>query len=154
MIRFTKIKGDKIAGSMVLVSNFAGRYDKDQTPHVVEDINNILKTIADGDDTWLLEMKNNIFDMKGFSDEPTLLLQTSVTPKGALRKSICQFYLAGTYKDLMTDTILHSFLDETKKLENIIWFRWVHSQETIRQWRKMREAIKEVFLIRHLILHI
>lgn len=96
---------------------FAGRYDKDQTPHVVEDINNILKTIADGDDTWLLEMKNNILDMKGFSDGPTLLLQTSVTPKGALRKSICQFYLAGTYKDLMTDTILHSFLDETKKLE-------------------------------------
>ncbi len=96
---------------------FAGRYDKDQTTHVIEDINNILKTLSDGDDAWLKEIKLNILDMKGFSDENTLLLRTSVTPKGALRKAVCQFYLSGTYKDLMTDTILHSFLDDKDNLE-------------------------------------
>ena len=96
---------------------FAGRYDKDQTTHAIEDINNILKTLSDGDDAWLKEIRLNILDMKGFSDENTLLLRTSVTPKGALRKAVCQFYLSGTYKDLMTDTILHSFLDDKDNLE-------------------------------------
>lgn len=55
--------------------------------------------------------------MPGFSDEKTLLMQTSVIPKNVIRKSICQFYLAKTYKDLRTSDKLHTFSESADTLE-------------------------------------
>ena len=98
-------------------SIFSGRYDKDQTAHIIEDIKNILNAIRTDDTNWLEEMKKRVFDMQGFSDEKTLLLQTSVTPKNVIRKSICQFYLSQTYRDLRTPEIIHVFSENADTLE-------------------------------------
>lgn len=97
---------------------FSGRYDKDQSENVIEDINHILRTINDmTDKMWIQDMKNNVFNMQGFSDEDTLLMKTSVVPKAVIRKTLCQFYLAKTYKDLMTDGEVQVFSDVCDKLE-------------------------------------
>lgn len=97
---------------------FSGRYDKDQNEHVIEDIENIIKTMnGEEDKAWIVEMKEKVLDMPGFSDEKTLLLQTSVIPKNVLRKTICQFYLAKTYKDLRTEEKLHAFSESAGTLE-------------------------------------
>lgn len=97
---------------------FSGRYDKDQTEHIVEDIKNMLVCIqGKGNLDWLRELRNQVFDMKGFSDEDTLLMKTSVIPKIVMRKSICQFYLSKSYKDLLTDEILHPFSESADELE-------------------------------------
>lgn len=97
---------------------FSGRYDKDQNEHIVEDIENIIKTIrGEKDKGWIEEMKDKVFDMPGFSDEKTLLMQTSVVPKNVIRKSICQFYLSKTYKDMRTPEKLHVFSESAGTLE-------------------------------------
>lgn len=97
---------------------FSGRYDKDQNEHVIEDIRNIIETINKKQDkAWIIEMKEKVFDMPGFSDEKTLLLETSVIPKNVIRKTICQFYLAKTYKDLRTEETLHTFSENASSLE-------------------------------------
>ena len=62
-------------------------------------------------------MKKNVFHMQGFSDKETLLMKTSVIPKAVVRKTLCQFYLAETYTDLMTDAELQVFSDVCDKLE-------------------------------------
>ena len=49
--------------------------------------------------------------MQGFSDKETLLMKTSVIPKAVVRKTLCQFYLAETYTDLMTDAEIQVFSD-------------------------------------------
>lgn len=104
---------------------FAGRYDKDQNVHIIEDMRNMLntiqetikKTIQKSDMVWLKEMFQDIFEVKGFSDKPTLLLQTSVTPKTVIKNSLCQFYLSEVYRDLMTDNVLHTFYENADSLE-------------------------------------
>ncbi len=100
------------------IAVFSGRYDKDQNENMMEDLERILKSIRTGADReWLYEMKAKVFAMPGFSDEKTLLLATSVIPKSVMRKSICQFYLAKTYRDLCTETVLHTFCDQACALE-------------------------------------
>lgn len=97
---------------------FSGRYDKDQNENLMEDLERILNSVRTGADReWLWEMKEKVFAMPGFSDEKTLLLATSVIPKAVIRKSICQFYLARTYRDLRTDAVLHTFCDQACALE-------------------------------------
>lgn len=58
-----------------------------------------------------------MFHMQGFSDKETLLMKTSVIPKVVVRKTLCQFYLAETYTDLMTDAEIQVFSDVCDKLE-------------------------------------
>ena len=58
-----------------------------------------------------------MFHMQGFSDKETLLMKTSVIPKAVVRKTLCQFYLAETYTDLMTDAEIQVFSDVCDKLE-------------------------------------
>ncbi|MCI5873739.1 MAG: DUF262 domain-containing protein [Clostridiales bacterium] len=97
---------------------FSGRYDKDQSEHMIEDLENVIKTVRGQEDkAWIEEMKEKVFNMPGFSDEKTLLMQTSVIPKNVIRKSICQFYLAKTYKDLRTSDKLHTFSESADTLE-------------------------------------
>lgn len=97
---------------------FSGRYDKDQSEHMIEDLENVIKTVRGQEDkAWIEEMKEKVFNMPGFSDERTLLMQTSVIPKNVIRKSICQFYLAKTYKDLRTSDKLHTFSESADTLE-------------------------------------
>lgn len=99
-------------------SVFSGRYDKDQNGHIIEDIKNVLETIGSPTKTdWLADMKEKVFAMQGFSDKKTLLMQTSVVPKGVIRKKICQFYMAKTYKDLMTEEYIQVFSKQADKFE-------------------------------------
>lgn len=108
----------KLLESWYWTAIFSGRYDKDQNEHVIEDIENVIKTIrGEKDKTWIAEMRDKVFDMSGFSDEKTLLMQTSVVPKNVIRKSICQFYLAKTYKDMRTSEWLHVFSASAGTLE-------------------------------------
>lgn len=97
---------------------FSGRYDKDQSENVIEDITSIIRTIrGETDKQWLLEMKEKVFNMPGFSDMETLLLKRTVTPKNVIRKKICQFYLAKTYDDLCTNELLSPFCENADTLE-------------------------------------
>lgn len=97
---------------------FSGRYDKDQNEHIVEDIENVIRTIEGKQNkAWIEEMKEKVFDMPGFSDEKTLLMQTSTIPKNVIRKTICQFYLAKTYNDLRTADKLHTLAERADTLE-------------------------------------
>ncbi len=99
-------------------SIFSGRYDKDQSENIIEDIIHVLSIIKNPEDkNWIQDMKKNVFHMQGFSDKETLLMKTSVIPKAVVRKTLCQFYLAETYTDLMTDAEIQVFSDVCDKLE-------------------------------------
>lgn len=102
-------------------SIFSGRYDKDQTEHVKEDIKYFLEEMenpeSDEKFKWLEGRKDRIFKIEDFSDEPTILMETHTAPKTVLRTSICQFYLAQVYKDLLENQELHPFTEEVKELE-------------------------------------
>lgn len=96
---------------------FSGRYDKDQTSNIIDDIKKVIGSIKSGDTIWLSEMKKNVFDMQDFSDENTMLLKTPTIPKSVLRKAICQFYLSINSQDLMTDEKLNPFSKSAGTLE-------------------------------------
>lgn len=100
-------------------SIFSGRYDKDQTSHLKEDIEFFLKDIKEGTDKfgWLEDRRDNMFMIRDFSDEKTILMETYTTPKTVLRTSICQFYLAQTYSDLLEKELLNPFCKEVKELQ-------------------------------------
>ena len=85
--------------------------------------------------------------MQGFSDKETLLMKTSVIPKAVVRKTLCQFYLAETYTDLMTDAEIQVFSDVCDKLEehHIVPVGTLH----IREWKRNAGMIKRMSLILH-----
>lgn len=128
---------------------FSGRYDKDQTENIIEDINHVLYTIEkeNADITWLTDMENKIFAMQGFSDADTLLMKTSVVPKNVIRKTICQFYLAKTYRDLMTDNDIQVFSDVADKLEehHIVPIGVLNKESYKSVEKKRREDKKNIF---------
>ena len=99
------------------ISIFSGRYDKDQTENMIEDIKNVIHTMETEEQNWIGEWYRKIFSMPGFSDKDTLLLRTSITPKNVLRKTICQFYLAQNNKDIMTEEYLNPFSENAYSLE-------------------------------------
>lgn len=107
----------KILEAWYWIAIFSGHYDKDQNEHIIDDIREVLKTIRTGEEKWLLEMKEKVFNMPGFSDEETLLLLTRVTPKKVMRKTICQFYLAKNCKDLFEEEDLNTFSENADTLE-------------------------------------
>lgn len=100
-------------------SIFSGRYDKDQTNHIMEDICYFLKYLGkqNKEQQWLQERQEKMFVIDDFSDEKTLLLETHTVPKNVLKVSICQFYLAQTYKDLLKDEKIQPFCEEVKELQ-------------------------------------
>lgn len=101
-------------------SIFSGRYDKDQTEHMKEDICLFLKEIEEEnqEQKWLKERAEKVFMIEEFSDEATILLETHTTPKSVLKTSICQFYLAQTYKDFLnTEKRIQPFDEAVKELQ-------------------------------------
>ena len=129
-------------------SVFSGRYDKDQNGHIIEDIKNVLTAIGDPSQTdWLKDMKEKVFAMQGFSDKKTLLMQTSVIPKGVIRKKICQFYMAKTYKDLMTDHYIQVFSEQADKFEehHIVPVGSLNKDTFKGMEKKKREDKKNIF---------
>lgn len=96
---------------------FSGKYDKDQNKNVISDLKAVLKSIQGQDYGWLREWQEKVFEMPGFSDEKTLLLETSIIPKNVIKNTICQFKLAETYKDLLYDGELNTLEEEADSYE-------------------------------------
>lgn len=96
---------------------FSGKYDKDQNKNVISDLKSILESIQGGEYGWLREWQEKVFEMPGFSDEKTLLMETSVIPKNVIKNTICQFKLAETYKDLWYDKELNTLEEEADSYE-------------------------------------
>lgn len=96
---------------------FSGKYDKDQNKNVISDLKSILESIQGQEYGWLREWQEKVFEMPGFSDEKTLLLETSVIPKNVIKNTICQFKLAETYKDLLYDAELSTLEEEADSYE-------------------------------------
>lgn len=126
---------------------FSGRYDKDQTVNVVEDIKNVLNTIETGEKVWIREMQKKVFNMQDFSDKDTLLLKKSIVPKVVLRKAICQFYLAQNGMDLMTDEKLNVFSPNANTFEehHIVPIGMLKNQTYKKMEKDKRNDKKSIF---------
>lgn len=90
-----------------------------------------------------------MFHMQGFSDKETLLMKTSVIPKAVVRKTLCQFYLAETYTDLMTDAEIQVFSDVCDKLEEHHIVPVGTLDSTYKGMEKKRRDDKRMSLILH-----
>ncbi len=98
---------------------FSGRYDKDQSENTISDIRNFLISIQKKDEyKWMKGWEKTFFNMPGFSDEETLLMQGDEPPKKVIKDTICQFYMSLTYPDMLNDKItIQPFWISGQKLE-------------------------------------
>lgn len=102
-----------------------GQYDKDQNAMIIIHLTKFLQSIqcrGGMDFAWINEFKEKVFAFEDFSDKSFLLLEKSRVPKDVIRNTICQYYLASGYKDLMPDVNgnyieIHVFMKEADKLE-------------------------------------
>lgn len=116
-------------------SLFSGRYDKDQTSVLIDDLKKLISSFETNQYDWItqkaIEKKENneanlqgIFTNPSFSSENLILMERAADkndgeePKKILRNFICQFYLAKTYYDMFEDDKRVSvFSDEASELE-------------------------------------
>lgn len=102
-------------------SLFGGAYDKDQSSVAILHLQNMVKTLKEEQNKeWIYTLKKYIFDAQNFSDKEFVLMgkaDEDRTPKGVLKDFICQYLLAGTYKDMFEDKTISVFCDEAKELE-------------------------------------
>lgn len=99
---------------------FSGEYDKDQNVTVIRNIKLLLNSIEDKNYDWIRNMKDDVFARKDFSDKNTLIpqLDETVSAKDVVRTSICQYFLAQTYKDMLdSNKNINVFMSENTKLE-------------------------------------
>lgn len=98
---------------------FSGRYDKDQSENTISDIRNFLISIQRKDKyEWMKGWEKTFFNMPGFSDEETLLMEGDEPPKKVIKDSICQFYMSVTYPDMMNNEVtIQPFWRSGQKLE-------------------------------------
>lgn len=103
---------------------FSGEFDHDQNQNMIECLRNCLLAFEKSTESafdWIVEMKNNVFNMPDYSDSHILLLESNKTPKDVIRNSICQYYLACTYPDLISrpneKSTINIFMDGVKDLE-------------------------------------
>lgn len=88
---------------------FSGYFNTDQTERAVKSIICLIQLFETNDKTWIKSLKSGVFKLNYFSEKDFLLLNkedgTGILPKDFLRDTICQFYMAETYKCLfVSDT--------------------------------------------------
>lgn len=93
-------------------SIFSGAYDKDQNQVMINDLNRLIAatnsiiTGATPDTTWIKQHRDIVLEVKGFSDFDFLMLaeaENDEYPKTVLGNTLCQFFLAEGYEDLITN---------------------------------------------------
>lgn len=94
-------------------SIFAGSYDKDQNQVMINDLNRLIANAdalvsgGSSDTSWIKERRDNVLQVKGFSDVDFLMLSGAANeeyPKTVIGNTICQFFLSEGYEDLMKDS--------------------------------------------------
>lgn len=99
---------------------FSGTFDKDQNSNMIKYLKLMLVSLKEQDQDYFFikNLQNEMFQNKGFSNKE-FLLQEDMTraPKDVIRQTMCQFYLARTYKDIFEDVILHTLMEYSDKLE-------------------------------------
>lgn len=98
---------------------FSGEYDKDQNVTVIKHIKEFLRSIENSNYEWIAKMKDDIFERKDFSDKNILIpIEEDVFAKDVIRTTICQYFLAQTYKDMLdSNKIVSVFMADEIKLE-------------------------------------
>lgn len=89
---------------------FSGNFDSDQNRNAIDHLKKLLSIVNYTDDRdsslkWLQSMKDDVLNKKNFSDKALFLHEnvsiTDRVPKDFLRETVCQFYLAKTYPDIL-----------------------------------------------------
>lgn len=106
----------------------SGYFDKDQNSRIIGEINQILSNMSKVKEKngfgWIKEMADRIFEREDFSDKDLLLMKkNNKTPKEVIKRTICQYYLAKTYYDLLNNSKtgkkekINIFMEDVEKLE-------------------------------------
>lgn len=106
----------------------SGYFDKDQNSRIIGEINQILSHMSRVNEKngfeWIQTMADKIFDREDFSDQETVLMEKkNKIPKEVIKRTICQYYLAKTYYDLLNNSKsqekekINIFMDEVESLE-------------------------------------
>lgn len=81
---------------------FSGEFDTDQNSNMIINLSRILKEINNGLKFCMIDpLKDKVFNRDDFSDKDLILMNKNKNPKEVIKNSICQFYLAKTYYDLI-----------------------------------------------------
>ena len=102
---------------------FSGEFDKDQNNNLIRNLKSIYKTIeGERNVDWIEKIKENIFARLDFSDKKLILLERveDRLPKEILTDFVCQYLLAQTYHDMLSNNIKISAFSNNLELHHII----------------------------------
>ena len=113
------------------ITMFSGYFNSDQTDKTIASIKHLIEVLETGDISWLRGLESSVFKAEYFSEKEFLLLNkddgTGILPKEFLRDTICQFFLAQTYKSLFesndskdSETDLTPFTTKTLHKHHVI----------------------------------
>jgi len=105
---------------------FSGEFDKDQNSRMIENLQKIIQTLnGERDNKWLIQMKDDIFNMPNFSNKDMILMKRAKEddryPKVSLRSYVCQYWLSKTYPDMFEDNLTISvFCNKSLEAHHIV----------------------------------
>lgn len=85
-------------------SLFSGEYDNNQYPRFESNIKSFVSSLTSGNYNWISNIRNRVLLENNFSDKDLLLMQKvnqGRKPKENVSISICQYFLAEGYDDLV-----------------------------------------------------
>lgn len=101
---------------------FSGEYDKDQYSRFESNIKAFINSLKTNDFSWLNPMRDRILNEANFTDKELLLMQKvkqDRKPKANVSNSVCQYFLAKGYDDLVKTRINDQVTGQEIKKVNV-----------------------------------